>query len=301
MNAPLSVIGRQNLPGYVLPVCVSAQAAEPAQPDAPRFAICLIHSGSATVTLNGQRLLLGAPAVLLLDDRERPQLDRTQGLAIETVYFHPGIINSAFTLENLHGASPGFSGTLEYDFYLLQPLLPPDPARRILKLSPQQARHLRQLVANIANEAASQPDQSWPCRTRSWLFELLFCLRAANQAANQAATLALPSQANRLDDALLLVHERYHTRFTIAELARWCGSNRTSLNVHFRNLTGASVHDYVIRLRMDTAAALLRDTLLPVGEIMTRVGYENPSHFSRIFRQFTGSTPRDYRTAHNWM
>ncbi|GLS05106.1 hypothetical protein GCM10007860_22560 [Chitiniphilus shinanonensis] len=295
MNAPLAITGRHFHRGYALPVCVSDTPPAAVLADAPRFVVAVAEAGTATLTLAGQRLLWSAPAALLLDERTRPELDHAPGLTVRSVHFDPAIVNSAFTPHSLRQGS--FDGTALQDFYLLQPLLATEPARRALRLSPSQARHLTRLLACIADEADTQRDDNWPCRTRSWLFELLFSLRAAEHAA----ALALPAATERLDDALLRVHERYHTRFTVADLARWCGSNRTTLNTHFRKLTGASVRDYVIRLRIDTAAALLRDTLLPVTEIMSRVGYENPSHFTRTFRQLTGLTPSAYRARHGWM
>ncbi|TJZ71045.1 AraC family transcriptional regulator [Chitiniphilus eburneus] len=295
MNAPLAVTGRHFHRGYALPVSVGDQPPEPAHADAPRFIVAIAHAGAATLMLDGQRLLWNAPAALLLDERTRPTFDQTQGLAVRSVYFDPAIVNSAFSAATLRQTV--FDGTALQDFYLLQPLLAADPARRVLRLSPSQAQHLERLLARIADEAETQRDDNWPCRTRSWLFELLFSLRAADHAA----TLALPARTDRLDEALLRVHACYQSRFTVAELARWCGSNRTTLNDHFRKLTGASVRDYVIRLRIDTAATLLRDTLLPVTEIMARVGYENPSHFTRTFRQLTGLTPSAYRARHGWM
>ena len=94
---------------------------------------------------------------------------------------------------------------------------------------------------------------------------------------------------------LLYVHERFNTEFTLDDVARWCASNRTQVNRRFRELTGQSLRQYVINLRMRVASSLLRDTGLPITEIMTRVGYENGSNFTRTFRAAFAQTPREHR------
>jgi AraC family L-rhamnose operon regulatory protein RhaS len=49
------------------------------------------------------------------------------------------------------------------------------------------------------------------------------------------------------------------------------------------------------------ACTLLRDTRLPIYEIMSRIGYENPSHFTRIFRQMMDIAPSEYRAEQCWV
>ena len=50
-----------------------------------------------------------------------------------------------------------------------------------------------------------------------------------------------------------------------------------------------------IKLRMDEAKRLLRETKRSVVEIALDVGYSNPSHFTQLFRREAGLSPSDYR------
>jgi AraC family transcriptional regulator len=52
---------------------------------------------------------------------------------------------------------------------------------------------------------------------------------------------------------------------------------------------------YQIKLRMETARRLLRETATSIVDIANEVGYSNPSHFAQQFRKETGSTPSEYR------
>lgn len=58
---------------------------------------------------------------------------------------------------------------------------------------------------------------------------------------------------------------------------------------------------YLNKLRITMASTILRDTLLPINEIMTRVGFTDTVHFFRTFKKYTGLTPTEYREKYNWM
>ena len=78
-------------------------------------------------------------------------------------------------------------------------------------------------------------------------------------------------------------------------------TNRTTLTERFGLVTGQPVLSYLIRLRVRLASLMLRDTMLPVSEVMTRVGFTDSTHFGRTFRKHLGCTPSEYRTRFCWM
>jgi AraC family transcriptional regulator len=63
----------------------------------------------------------------------------------------------------------------------------------------------------------------------------------------------------------------------------------------FRALFRETPHEFLTAVRLKEAERLLA-TNLPLGEIAARVGFEEASSFSRIFRKRYGSSPREYRT-----
>jgi len=63
----------------------------------------------------------------------------------------------------------------------------------------------------------------------------------------------------------------------------------------FKQQFGASPVRYLTRLRIDHAAELLHRTDLKLAAIAARVGYHDPYHFSRVFKQTTGIAPSAYR------
>lgn len=73
------------------------------------------------------------------------------------------------------------------------------------------------------------------------------------------------------------------------------GMNWKTLSKLFREETGQKFVDYLIELRMNHARRLLEETLLPVQDIATEVGYSNAISFGRMFKKLMGMSPGDYR------
>ncbi|MFT4073462.1 MAG: AraC family transcriptional regulator [Dysgonamonadaceae bacterium] len=69
---------------------------------------------------------------------------------------------------------------------------------------------------------------------------------------------------------------------------------------HFHRITraflGEPIGSYIIRIRLETAAKLLRHSDIPVSEIAGKVGYDAPASLSKAFKLQYGFSPTEYRT-----
>lgn len=81
----------------------------------------------------------------------------------------------------------------------------------------------------------------------------------------------------------------------IKNLARQNKTNPKKLKVIFKKYVGMPTAAFRISVRMEKAKQLLTDTSLKIQEISALVGYPNPAHFSRIFNQKMGTSPREFR------
>lgn len=103
----------------------------------------------------------------------------------------------------------------------------------------------------------------------------------------------------RLRRVLEFMRHHYAENLTLAELAREAGVSRFHFVTLFKNACGATPHQYLIKLRMNAAAALLEDLDLSVKEIAFRCGYADKSRFSAAFRAHFSQAPAEYRKNHS--
>lgn len=93
------------------------------------------------------------------------------------------------------------------------------------------------------------------------------------------------------------IDAHYEQRVTLANLAKLTGLSRGHVCTEFHRHYGTSPMAYLIHRRLHAAAALLRGTDEPVGEIGRRVGYADPYYFSKHFKACFGVPPSRLRNA----
>jgi two-component system response regulator YesN len=63
----------------------------------------------------------------------------------------------------------------------------------------------------------------------------------------------------------------------------------------FKLMTGETISDYLLSVRMEKAAHLLNYTDLKIYEICAQLGYYAPAHFIKLFKKHFQATPQEYR------
>ena len=84
-------------------------------------------------------------------------------------------------------------------------------------------------------------------------------------------------------------------RLSPGDLATRAGMSPYQLDRRIRRVFGMSTGQWLIKLRMDTAERLLRESNRSIVEVALETGYADQSAFARQFKTSTGLTPRDYR------
>ncbi len=99
----------------------------------------------------------------------------------------------------------------------------------------------------------------------------------------------------RLGRLIGLMERHYAQRWRLGDLAVAARMSESSLLLSFKEATGQTPIDYLIRLRIQRAAELLRHGSASITEVAYSVGFEDSNYFSRQFRKTMGRSPRDYR------
>lgn len=125
-------------------------------------------------------------------------------------------------------------------------------------------------------------------------YELFYCVM--QQLAQHTQGCASRLCAKRRDIEAVYAVARYLSAHpgephSLAALSRQHGLNEFKLKNLFRDYLGDTVFGYLRKRRMETAWELLRTGQYTVMEVACQVGYSNPSHFARAFRDIHGINP----------
>jgi AraC-like DNA-binding protein len=165
-----------------------------------------------------------------------------------------------------------------------------------------------ELAIVIISEAASEPLALRALRLRAW--DLLVQPLAPGELDEALARLALerlarspalPARSAKRPrrrstyPAARFIRDNLHRHLSLADCARICNLSRCEFSRRFRDEHGVSFSEYVLRLRVQQAAALLTESRYSVSEAAFAVGFNDLSYFARVFRRFVGMPASLYR------
>ncbi len=92
-----------------------------------------------------------------------------------------------------------------------------------------------------------------------------------------------------------VMEDNYLYNLTIEEFSRLCGRSVSSFKRDFQAQFHMPPRKWLYQKRLDHAKSLLINSEQPVQQICYEVGFENPSHFNRKFKECFKLTPLEYR------
>jgi AraC family transcriptional regulator len=97
------------------------------------------------------------------------------------------------------------------------------------------------------------------------------------------------------DLAKSLLLENLDGNVSISEVAQMCNLSRGYFIRAFRETTGMTPYQWVLRERINRARDLLRTSNAPLAEVAITCGFADQSHFTRVFAGIVGTTPGNWR------
>ncbi len=108
-------------------------------------------------------------------------------------------------------------------------------------------------------------------------------------------------EANSPDNKRIIKVKRYidehydNTELSCDFLAERSDMSSRHLRRLFVKTYGSGVQEYIMNIRIETAKKLLRETILPIDTIISKVGYSSPRYFRKLFKAQLGCTMSEYR------
>ena len=164
---------------------------------------------------------------------------------------------------------------------------------RIWQAPPDYRREIGRLTACMAEEERS-PDERSGLMLRLRLQELLLlCSRVCQLLKDSPADIHTTDR--QVLSAARFINEHFRQQISAAEIAAASGFSPNYLSRKFREAAGIGVHDYLVFIRLRSAAFELLSTDDSVTDIALRSGFSDSNYFKDAFKKKYGVTPREYR------
>ena len=265
-----------------------------------RLSLVFIEENSGFFTLNKQKIPFDSPVLICVNESEK--LFIPDDYNVQSILFHPRIINSSLNFNNIRDSLNNLSLTEKQDCFYFQPFIKRiNSSYGILFHNINLANRIKELFKAFSAQITLQDNDFWACRSRSYLIELLSL--ACTMAEEKS--LLLEKQRKEKDDEILKIitylKSNMHQKITISSLTKEFNINRNDLSKNFADYTGETIIEFLNKSRIEMASALLRDTKIPLIEIMEAVGFHDYSYFSNSFKKIKGMSPKNYRKKYCWM
>ena len=246
--------------------------------------LIIVSRGSAVHWLEGIEFPVTAGDVFLLQGHQRHYFHDRKDLDLINVMYDP---KKVALPENELRRMPGYCA-----MFMLEPTYRRQhrfASRLHLKRAP--LAHVEQLVEEMECECAEK-EPGYEVTLRAKLLESMVFLSRAYTEADATEAQALL----RVGNVIGALENKFSKEWKLDDLVAIAHMSRSNLMRIFRQATGRSPIEYLVRLRIQHAMELLRNTDLSITEIAMAVGFSDSNYFARQFRRVLGESPRSFRT-----
>lgn len=243
------------------------------------YEIYYLFNGYRSMSVAGQEFLLRPGDLLLL-----PPGVAHQSWPVEGMPQHHAVINLGSTYLDSYLAQNHMTE--------LEELL--SGGERLLRLSSNQQYQLDLQLHSLQQELTEHRIGSDYAVQAHVCLLLIFLLRNLDTEISSRHSGAHRRRSD-MQQVASFIEEHYADPISLAGISKIFATNASALSRSFRRYMGVPPIHYLNRVRVQAAKSMIETTELSLTEICNRVGYESLTYFGRVFREFTGVTPSQYR------
>lgn len=222
------------------------------------YSLMYVAAGNATMRIKGKKITLSEGEAMLYPP----------GTPQDYCYLPGGGVNKW-----VH-----FAGTLAYPLY----------AKTGRKITIKKRKEFENALNKLIDAYNCVSEQKY-LLTRGYLTVIIALLIENDTIESERQT------SHRISEALNYIHINAFSDVDFNIAAEKCYMCRDRFNHVFKDITGYSPNQYLIKIRIDRAKQLLSDENLSVNETAEIVGYTDINYFSRLFKKTTGVSPKDFK------
>lgn len=246
------------------------------------FEITVVDSGSGVYTTNNGNYPMQRGDIFIFSSNEYHCITEVgnEGLGLTNLHFEPRYLwgNYADSLSEKN---------INFPFYHSK-----DFKNRI---SGEKAKTIHNYVEQIKFEL-SEKKSEYQLQVKSLLNMLLIKLiREFDYTDESNAVNSM--QFKNIQHILTFIDEHFTEKLSLSELAELAGMSQNYFSTFFKKISGITLWDYINSKRINMAVQLIRssDSGKNMLEIATLCGFNNTTHFNKMFKRITGMTPTEYK------
>ena len=183
------------------------------------------------------------------------------------------------------------------DFAYIEPFL---VAENLVKPRLNLVGKIQTEVENLLNEVLSEDEdqkRGYELLIRSQLLKLLIIVGrefTVNLEHSKSQSI-YDRHRDSINSAVQYINENYNKDLNVEDVAKKFLLSSSYFSYLFKSITSKTFTEYLVGLRISKAQDLLKNTNDKVVDICYSAGFNNINHFNRIFKQYIGMTPMNYR------
>ena len=271
------------------PLAQVAVHREPGQPEmGPHrhdfIEIAVVLSGAGVHVTEGMRQQVQGGDVLVINSSRSHAYENTRALNLVNILIREDVFKET---EKELGMLPGY-----HALFTLEPVRwRQRNFTSHLRLNGEELKLAAGWI-DALEEETQRKSEGGLLLAKAWVL-LLIGLLARHYGKDTARS---PRLEMRLGRILSRIEQNVEEKFTVAALARESAMSERTFLRRFREATGSSPVDYIIKTRIRQARELLAAGTpgLSITEIAFRCGFRDSNYFSRQFRRLAGVSPRRF-------
>lgn len=211
-----------------------------------------------------------------------------EGVVIIGCEFMPQFINNSF--ENMNKTGDFF------DFAYLEPfLVSEDMVRPKLNIVGDIQAQVEDILEEMLREYVNE-NRYYDILLKGDLLRLLALVvrEYKREGQNNENGEIFEKYREAIRNSMNYIREHYNQELRLDEICKHSMMSKTYFCYIFKHLTGKTFSAYLTDLRMQKAMELLLDTKMSITEISYQVGFNDVTHFCRMFKKIVGVSPKRY-------
>ncbi len=162
-----------------------------------------------------------------------------------------------------------------------------------IRLNFTERHEIMTIIEKMKWEKLNHPS-GWQQMMKSLLIQLLVFYSRLDVYARRAERRS-DSYLGHTYKVLKYLEENYDKNISARELSEATGLSSDYISKQFKRELSMTPTEYLRRYRIAKSMEMLRTTDMPIADIARSVGIDELSVFSRLFKQFAGESPSNYR------